>query len=72
MCTLFHNPVHGDVYAMQHYVINLSVTCTRSVVFSTNKTDRHDITEILLNVVLNTINQTTLYFLYWDLKDDGW
>ena len=21
MCTLFHNPVHGDVYAMQHYVI---------------------------------------------------
>jgi len=27
-------------------------------VFSTNKTDRHDITEILLKVVLNTINQT--------------
>ena len=25
---------------------------------STNKTDRHDITEILLKVVLNTINQT--------------
>jgi hypothetical protein len=34
-----------------------SVTCDRSVVFSTNKTDRHDITEILLKVVLNTINQ---------------
>jgi len=29
-----------------------------SPVSSTNKTDRHDITEILLNVALNTINQT--------------
>jgi hypothetical protein len=27
-------------------------------VSSTNKSDRHDITEILLKVVLNTINQT--------------
>ena len=39
----------------------LSVTCYRSVGFlgklvsSTNKTDRHDITEILLKVALNTI-----------------
>ena len=30
-----------------------------SQVSSTNKTDRHDITEILLKVVLNTINQPT-------------
>ena len=29
-----------------------------SPVSSTNKTDRHDVTEILLKVVLNTINQT--------------
>jgi hypothetical protein len=29
-------------------------------VSSTNKTDRHDITEILLKVALNTINQTKL------------
>ena len=28
------NPVHGEVYSMQHYVIKLSVTCDRSVVFS--------------------------------------
>jgi hypothetical protein len=28
------------------------------VVSFTNKTDRHDITEILLKVALNTINQT--------------
>jgi hypothetical protein len=27
-------------------------------VSSTNKTDRHDITEILLEVVINTIKQT--------------
>jgi hypothetical protein len=27
--------------------------------FSTNKTDHHDITEILLKVALNTIKQTT-------------
>jgi hypothetical protein len=36
----------------------LSVTCDRSVVFSTNKTDHHNITEILLKVALNTIKQT--------------
>jgi hypothetical protein len=37
------------------------MTCDRSVVLSwssTNKTDRHDITEILLKVALNTIKQT--------------
>ena len=28
------NPVHGDVYLIQHYVISLSVTCDRLVVFS--------------------------------------
>ena len=28
------NPVHGEVYSIQHYVINLSATCDRSVVFS--------------------------------------
>jgi hypothetical protein len=29
---------------------SLSVTCSRSVLFSTNKTDRHDITEILFQL----------------------
>jgi len=28
------NPVHGEMYSIQHYVIKLSVTCNRSVVFS--------------------------------------
>ena len=37
-------------------------------VSSTNKTDRHDITEILLKVALNTINQTILqvHILTWN------
>ena len=46
----------------------LSVTCDRLVVFpdapvsSTNKTDCHDIAEILLKVVLNNINQTNIEY----------
>jgi hypothetical protein len=39
---------------------------------STTKTGRHDIAEILLKVVLNTINQikpTYLYFLYSTLYE---
>jgi len=44
------NPVHAEVYSIQHNVI--PVTCNRSVVFSrySNKTDRQDNTEILLKV----------------------
>ena len=40
--------------------LSLSVTYGSSVapVTSINKTDRHDITEILLKVALNTIKQT--------------
>jgi hypothetical protein len=26
-------PVHGEMYSIQHYVIKLSLTCARSVVF---------------------------------------
>jgi hypothetical protein len=55
----------------------LSVTCDRSVVFSgysntsTNKTGYHDITEILLNVALSTINQTKIVVIntYLDLSN---
>jgi hypothetical protein len=47
---------------VQYYVIKV-VSDLRQVggflkVSSTNKTDRHDITEILLKVALNTIKQT--------------
>jgi hypothetical protein len=57
------NSVHGEVYSIQHYVIQFVSDCDRSVVFSVssiNKTDRQDITEILLKVALNTIKK-----LYW-------
>jgi hypothetical protein len=54
------NPVHGEVYSIHHYVIKF-VSDLRQVggflqvlrFFSTNKTDRHDITEILLKVNLS-------------------
>jgi hypothetical protein len=34
-----------------------------TLVSSTKKTDRHDITEILLKVALNNINQPTTYHI---------
>jgi hypothetical protein len=55
------NPAHGEVYLIQHYVKFVSDLCQVSVFFpvsSTNKTDSHDITEILLKVALNTITLT--------------
>ena len=70
------NPVHGDVYSIQHYVIQF-VSDLRQVgapISYTNKTDRHDITEILLKAALITINQTQatdnliLTFLYGPLS----
>ena len=62
---------HGEVYLIQHYVLcdkicQLLATGQRfspgTLVSSTNKTDCHDITEILLKVTLNTINQTKLVY----------
>ena len=63
------NPVHDMVHSIQHYIVKF-VSDLRQVggflrvlqVTSTNKTDRHDITAILLNVALNTIkpNQPTV------------
>ena len=60
------NPAYGGIYSIQYYVIKLSAPCCMSVVFSdtpissTNKTDHHDIIEILLlKVALNTISQKT-------------
>ena len=59
------NPVHGAVYLIQHYVNKFvsDLQQVRSVVFSTNKIDRHDITEILFKVALNTINLPNLNLL---------
>ena len=57
------NPVYGEVYSVQHYVIKF-VSDLRQVWFSsgipvssTNKTDHLNITEILLKTALGTINQ---------------
>ena len=58
------NPVHGEVFSMQHYVIKFVSDLRQIGGFSgysvsfTNKTDRHDIAEILLKVALSIINQT--------------
>ena len=59
------NTVHSEVYSIQHYVIKFVSDLRQAGGFppgtpvsSTNKTDRHNITEILLKVVLNTISQT--------------
>jgi hypothetical protein len=61
------NPAHDEVYLKQHYVIKfvselrqVDVFFSGKPVFSTNKTDRHDITEIFLKVVLKTITLTLL------------
>jgi len=48
------NRVHGKVYWIQHYIIKF--VSDGSLDSSTYKTDRHDITEILLKMALNTIN----------------
>ena len=58
------NPTHGDVYSIQHYVIkfisDLRQVCgfSGTLVSFTNKTDSHDIAEILLKVALNTMTLT--------------
>ena len=61
------NPVHGEAYSIQHYVIKF-VSDLRQVggflwvllLSSTNEIDRHDTNEILLKVALNTINQKSI------------
>jgi hypothetical protein len=47
---------------MQHYVIKfVSDLRPGTMVSSTNKTDRHDIADILLKVALNTIKNKPCY-----------
>jgi hypothetical protein len=52
------NPIHVEVYSIQHYAIVCQWLPTVTLISSTNTTDRHDITEILLKRALNIINQT--------------
>jgi hypothetical protein len=56
------NPAHGEVNSIQHYVIKfvrLVVYSASTPVSCTNKTYRHDITEILLKVALVNLTQKT-------------
>ena len=59
------NHAHGEIYSIKHYVIKFVSDLRQVGVFppgtpvsSTNKTDCHDITEILLKVALNSITVT--------------
>ena len=59
------NPIHDEVYSIQHCVIKfvsdlwkVSGFSPGTPVSSTNKTDPHDITEILLKVALSTMTLT--------------
>jgi hypothetical protein len=78
------NPIHGEVYSIQQLcdkVCQCLATCQwfsqSTPVSSTNKTDRYDITEVLLNVKLNTINLTNEHehdcfnYLLYLLREDG-
>ena len=62
---LSSNPDHSGVYSIQHYVIKF-VSDLRTVVSSTNKDDRHDITEILLKVALNIITHNPHFYIICD------
>ena len=66
--------VHGEVYSIQHYLIKFVSNLATGWWFSpgtpissTNKTDRHNITEILLKVALNTITSSLLICI-WKVK----
>jgi hypothetical protein len=60
------NPAHGEVYSIQHYVIKFVNDLPQVSSFlwfsPTNKTVRHEITEILLKMALNT----TIIILFLD------
>ena len=63
----------GEVSSIQHYVIKLVSWVGRwfspcTAASSTNKTDCHDITEILLKVALSTKNLQGFCWLYWELS----
>ena len=68
-------PIHDKVYSMQHYVIKFvsDLAAVRWFSLDTpgssiNQTDCHDITEILLKVVLNTINLNLLFPSFMEVK----
>ena len=65
--TKLPNSVHGKVYSIQLYQWQAigRLFSLGTPVSSTNTTDRNDITEMLLKVALNTINQTKSNHKYY-------
>jgi hypothetical protein len=57
------NHVHDEVYSIQHYVIKFVSDLRQVGGFLGYSGFLHDITEILLKVALNTINQTKPHFV---------
>jgi hypothetical protein len=57
------NPAQARCTRYNIMWLSFSVTCARSLISSTNKTDLHDITEIVLKGALNT-RILTLTHLY--------
>jgi len=55
-------PLDTTLYMIK-FVSDLRQVSAGPLISSTNKTDRHDITEILLKVALNTIDQPTILLL---------
>jgi hypothetical protein len=69
---MYSMPAHGEAYSIQYYVIkfvsDLRQWFSPSIpVSSTNKTDRHDIAEILLKVTLNTITPKHAFHAILDI-----
>ena len=55
------NPAHGKVYSIHHHMIIIQNGWWFSQgtpVSTTNKTDNHDITEVMLKMALNSITLT--------------
>jgi hypothetical protein len=82
------NPIHGEVHLIQHYAI-IKVCQWLAVgrwfspgtaVSSTDKTDRHDIAEILLKVEFNpttlfsllNLRIDTFYFVWINIRKYAW
>ena len=70
LCAISSNPVHGEVYSRQHYMIKFLSNFRQVSGFprvlqfpQPIKTDRHDITETLLKALLNTITQSKLILI---------
>jgi hypothetical protein len=61
------NPTHVEVYSIQHYVMKFvsDLFFLGTPVSSTNKTGRHDITDILLKLALDTITKNLPEWKYW-------